>query len=82
MSNEANLEFYECVMDGIKDYHSTVLPDIKVNGMVLTAPPKVQIDRNNFDIPLRSKKNVYNVYFVRSLLYYILFIRDIVIFNI
>ena len=41
-------------MDGIKDYHSTVLPDIKVNGMVLTAPSKVQIDRNNFDIPLRS----------------------------
>ena len=54
VSNETNLETYDCVMEGIRDYHRVVLPDIKIDNRKLSAPPKVQIDRNNIHKPLRA----------------------------
>ena len=47
MSNETNLKYYNLGMDGIKDYHKTVLTDVKINGEILTAPPRVQVNKDN-----------------------------------
>ena len=39
-------------MDGIKDDHKTVLPDVKINNQILTAPPRVQVNKDNIGFPL------------------------------
>ena len=39
-------------MDGIKDYHKTVLPDVKINNQILTAPTRVQANKDNIGFPL------------------------------
>ena len=52
MLNETNLEYYNLVMDGIKDYHKTVLPDVKINNHILTAPLRVQVNKDNIGFPL------------------------------
>ena len=52
MSNETYLEYYNSVMDGIQDYHKTVLPDVKINNQILTAPPRVQVNKDNIGFPL------------------------------
>ena len=54
MANETNLQYYNSVIDGIKDYHKTVLPDVKINNQILTVPPRVQVNKCNIDFPLDS----------------------------
>ena len=51
ISNEASLEFYDCVIEGVRGYHSTVLSGIQVNEKKLAPPPKVEVNRNNIHIP-------------------------------
>ena len=52
MLNETNPQYYTSVMDGIKDDHKTVLPDVKVNNQILTAPLRVQVNKDNTGFPL------------------------------
>ena len=52
MANETNLQYYNSVIDGIKDYHKTVLPDVKINNQILTAPLRVQVNKDNTGFPL------------------------------
>ena len=41
-------------MNGIKDYHKTVLPEVKINNQILTAPPKIQVNKDNIGFPLKQ----------------------------
>ena len=52
MLNETNPQYYTSVMDGIKDDHKTVLPDVKINNQILTAPLRVQVNKDNTGFPL------------------------------
>ena len=48
-------------MDGIKDYHRKVLPDIKINNLLLTSPPIVQVNKDNIDLPLDCLLNSFKL---------------------
>ena len=52
ISNQASLEIYETVMDGIHEYHNDVIPDITINNKKLCPPPKVSVNKDNIDVPL------------------------------
>ena len=47
VSNNASIDFYNSVIDGVKDYHNTVLSGVEVNNCKLAPPPKVQLNKNN-----------------------------------
>ena len=71
ISNEASLDFYTAVTEGVRGYHSTVLKDIEINKKKIPPPPRVLVDRNNVDIPQKAlltsfqlstaEKNPYNI---------------------
>ena len=42
---------YNCVVDGVWDYHSIILKGIEIYNQKLAPPPKVQVNRNNINIP-------------------------------
>ena len=35
------------VIEGVKDYHNTVLAEVEINNCKLARPPRVQVNRNN-----------------------------------
>ena len=44
VSNNSSIEFYESVIEGVKDYHNIVLAGVEINNCKLAPPPRVQIN--------------------------------------
>ena len=44
VSNNASIEFYESAVDGVREYHASVLSNVEINKV--TPPPKVQLNKN------------------------------------
>ena len=40
VSNNASIEFYESVMDGVREYHVSVLSNVEINNFKVGPPPK------------------------------------------
>lgn len=47
VSNNSSIEFYDSVMDGVREYHSTVLSGVEINNCRVAPPPKVKLNKNN-----------------------------------
>ena len=58
-SNEVSLEFYQCVVDAVRDYHSTVLKGVKINNQTIAHPPMVLVYENNINIPQEALLGVF-----------------------
>ena len=46
VSNNASIEFYESVVGGVRDYHASVLSNVKINNCKVAPPTKVQLNKN------------------------------------
>lgn len=47
VSNNASIEFDESVMDGVREYHASVLSNLEINNCEVAPFPKVQLNKNN-----------------------------------
>ena len=47
VSNNASIEFDESVMDGVREYHASVLSNVEINNCEVAPFPKVQLNKNN-----------------------------------
>ena len=52
-------EFYETVMDGVREYHTTVLKDIKIDKRKISPPPKVRLNKDNISVPQNILLNTF-----------------------
>ena len=50
VSNNASIEFYQTVMEGVGSYHNTVLSGVEVNKCKLAPPTKVKLIRITFPL--------------------------------
>ena len=49
LSNYASIEFYNSVMDGVREYHSTALSGVEIDGLKVAPPPKVKLTKDNIN---------------------------------
>ena len=54
VSNVASICFYDSVMDGVRQYHETVLKDIVIDGKVVLPPPRVTLNSHNIPVIQKS----------------------------
>ena len=63
VSNNASIEFYNSALQGVRDYHKTVLAGVEINKCKLAPPPKVLLNVKNIRIVqnaiLETYKNSY-----------------------
>ena len=50
VSNNASIEFYISVPQGVADYHKTVLAGVEINKCKLVPPSKVLLHMNNITV--------------------------------
>ena len=50
VSNYASIEFYNSVMEGVHEYHTTVLSGVEINKFKIAPPPKVKLNKDNISI--------------------------------
>ena len=71
-SNATTIEFYDTVIDGVREYHTTVLKDTEIDKRKIAPPPKVRLNKDNIRIPqnallitfrkdTQNKGNPYNI---------------------
>ena len=46
-SNNSSIECHESVMDGIREYHASVLSNVEINNCKVALAPKVQLNKND-----------------------------------
>ena len=46
-------------MDGVREYHTTVLKDIEIDKRKIAPPPKVRLKKDNISIPQNALLNTF-----------------------
>ena len=58
-SNAATIEFYDTIMDGVRE--TTDLKDIGISKRKIVPPPKVRLNKDNISIPQNALLNTFRM---------------------
>ena len=57
--NTTTMEFYDTIMDGVREYHTTALKDTEIDKRKIAPPSKVRQNKDNINAPKNALLNIF-----------------------